>query len=117
MKNIFLVIAFLSLTLSSNAQSEKFQKKISDRTEYVSEAMNMSDTNKAFLYKSYLENNYEANQKKKGLGTEEKKEIVKEYKEKFEKTLSVKFSQKEIKQIFTLLKEKMKLNKQAQMAK
>ena len=106
MKKLILFIAFIGLTFSANAQSNKLKDKASSETEYVNATMKLSDVNKVFLYKTLLAQYDDFSKKSKGLSKEEKKVIRKEGSKALKKELSKNFSKDEIKQINTLLKEK-----------
>ena len=111
MKKFILFIAFIGLTFSVNAQSDKLKDKAASETEYVHATMKLSDVNKVFLYKSLLTQYDEFSKKSKGLSKEEKKVIRKEGSKALKKELQKNFSKDEIKQINALIKEKRQKDK------
>ncbi len=107
MKKIILVIAFIALTVSINAQSKMLTKRANISTEFVAARMELSDANKAYLYKTIFAN-YDATKKanlKEVQGNEEKKAIKKKLSESLNSELLAKFSEKETKEILDLLKK------------
>ena len=110
MKKIILVIAVIALTVSINAQSKMLTKRANISTEFVAARMELSDANKAYLYKT-ISANYDAIKKanlKEVQGDGEKKAIKKELSESLNSELRAKFSEKETKEILDLLKEEKK---------
>lgn len=107
MKQIIVIIAFIALTVSVNAQSKMLKERANISTEFVAAKMELSDTNKTYLYETILAN-YESTKKanlKEVEGDEEKKAIRKELRESFNSKLRVKFSKKETNEILSLLKD------------
>ncbi len=111
MKKIILIIAIIGLTLNLSAQSQKLKDKTLSNTEYIAKAMDFNDLQKNYLYKTMLNNSHKGYEMRKGLSKEERKEVNKELRKELKTSLSIEFSNDEIKQIFALLKEKKELDK------
>lgn len=111
MKKLILMMAIIGLTISVNAQSQKMVDKAESYSEYVAKAMDLNDVDKLFLNVSLLNSYKDAAERKKGLSKEEKKVVNKEIRVELKTELGKTFSKEEVKEIFTLMKEKRELDK------
>ncbi len=111
MKHLILMSAILAFSLTLNAQKAKLQERVKSNSDYVAEKMNMNEENHTFLYETLLNHAEKTRAKKQGLSKQERKAVNKEAKIALRKALGEKFSNDEVNQILSLLKEKRKADR------
>ena len=114
MKRLVLIITFLAITIGSYAQKKGSpEQRANEYTEYIATKMDMSKKETKFLNKTLIAKYTDVSGKIKGndFSKEEKKAIYKDSYEWTNNELKIKFSDKEVKEIFVLMKEFSQKNK------
>ena len=108
MKKVLFLVLFMAITLSSYAQKKGSpEQRANEYTEYIAKSLDMSKEEATFLNKTLLTkyNSVTSKLKENDLSKEEKKAIYKDSYAWTNKELKTKFSDKEVKEIFALIKE------------
>lgn len=114
MKKIIFIVVILAFTVNSFAQKKGSpEQRANATTEYVAKNMDLSKKETKFLNKTLQTKFNDVSSKIKGnnFSKEEKKAIYKDSNKWVTNELKTKFSDKEVKQIFSLIKEFNKKNK------
>ena len=118
MKNLLVIVAFLMVALSSNAQNAKNkgetpEERAKEYTEYIGDKMDLSRREKKFLKKTLIAKISELQLYVKGSDytKEEKKAFYKDSREWTDTELKTKFSDEEVKEIAELMNEYNKIKK------
>lgn len=114
MKKILFMVVMLVGTISLYAQQKGSpEQRANEYTEYISNKIDFNRKETKFLNKTLVTKFTDASNKIKGnyLSKEEKKVIYKDSYEWTNKELKTKFSDKEVKEIFSLVKEYSKKSK------